>query len=71
MASVKSTLTVEGRGSRKSFSNTKNYTEETINKFYVDWTDTFTDVIAFSPEDESPTKTATSTAKTKSILFIQ
>ena len=62
MPKVTSTLTVRGNGQQNSFSNTKNYTEETVTKFYLDASDGFTDVIAFSPDDESPTKTCTSTA---------
>ena len=69
MANVKTTLTVEGNGNTNSFSNTKNYTEEVVTKFYVDDTDTFTDVIAFSPDDDSPTKTATSTGAPKSFCL--
>ena len=62
MANVKSTLTVEANGTTNSFTNTKQYTEETVTKFYVDATDGFTDLLAFSPDDESPTKTCTATA---------
>ena len=51
MANVKTTLTVAGDGTSNSFSNTKNYTEEIVSKFYVDWSDTFTDLIAFSPDE--------------------
>ena len=40
MANVKTTLTVEGINNTNSFSNTKNYTEEVVTKFYVDYTDT-------------------------------
>ena len=69
MARVKSTLMVEANGTTNTFSNAKNYTEETVTKFYVDGTDTFTDVIAFSPDDESPTKTATSTGAPKSFCL--
>jgi len=69
MANVKTTLTVEGNGNTNSFSNTKNYTEEVVTKFYVDHTDTFTDVIAFSPDDDSPTKTATSTGAPQSFCL--
>ena len=69
MANVKTTLTIAGNGNSNSFSNSKNYTEETVTKFYVDATDTFTDLIAFSPDDESPTKTATSTAAPKSFCI--
>ena len=69
MANVKTTLTIAGNGTSNSFSNSKNYTEETVTKFYVDATDTFTDLIAFSPDDESPTKTATSTAAPKSFCI--
>ena len=69
MANVKTTLTVAGNGTSNSFSNTKTYTEETVTKFYVDATDTFTDLIAFSPDDESPTKTATSTGAPKSFCI--
>ena len=69
MANVKTTLTVEGNGNTNSFSNTKNYTEEVVTKFYVDQTDTFTDIIAFSPDDDSPTKTATSTGAPQSFCL--
>ena len=65
MANVKTTLTVEGINNTNSFSNTKNYTEEVVTKFYVDYTDTFTDIIVFSPDDDSPTKSATSTGAPK------
>ena len=43
MGKVKTTLTVNGEQS-SMFSNTKNYTEETVNKFYVDASDGFTDL---------------------------
>ena len=69
MANVKTTLTIAGNGSTNSFSNSKNYTEETVNKFYIDASDAFTDLIAFSPDDESPTKTSTSTAAPKSFCI--
>jgi len=69
MANVKTTLTIAGDGTSNSFSNSKNYTEETVTKFYVDNTDTFTDLITFSPDDESPTKTSTSTAAPKSFCI--
>ena len=69
MANVKSTLTVEANGTTNSFTNTKNYTEETVNKFYVDATDGFTDLLAFSPDDESPTKTCTATAAPKAFCI--
>ena len=62
MGKVTSRLTITSSGNVSEFSNTKNYTEEVVTKFYVDATHTFTDVIAFSPDDESPSKTATSTA---------
>ena len=45
MANVKTTLTVEGNGTSNSFSNNKNYTEEVVTKFYIDDTDTFTNII--------------------------
>ena len=69
MANVKTTLTVAGSGTSNTFSNTKNYTEEVVTKFYVDNTDAFTDLIIFSPDDESPSKTATSTAAPKSFCI--
>ena len=69
MANVKSTLTVEANGTTNSFTNTKQYTEETVNKFYVDATDGFTDLLAFSPDDESPTKTCTATAAPKAFCI--
>ena len=69
MANVKSTLTVEGDGTRNSFTNTKNYTEETVSKFYIDNSDGFTDLIAFSPDDESPIKTCTLTAAPKAFCI--
>ena len=69
MANVKSTLTVEGNGTTNSFTNTKTYTEETVTKFYVDATDGFTDLLAFSPDDESPTKTCTATAAPKAFCI--
>ena len=47
MANVKTTLTVEGNGNTNSFSNTKNYTEEVVTKYYVDNSDGFTDIIVF------------------------
>ena len=69
MANVKSTLTVEANGTTNSFTNTKQYTEETVTKFYVDATDGFTDLLAFSPDDESPTKTCTATAAPKAFCI--
>ena len=69
MANVKSTLTVEANGTTNSFTNTKQYTEETVNRFYVDATDGFTDLLAFSPDDESPTKTCTATAAPKAFCI--
>ena len=69
MANVKTTLTVAGNGTSNTFSNTKNYTEETVTKFYVDNTEIFTDLIVFSPDDESPAKTATSTGAPKSFCI--
>ncbi len=69
MANVKSTLTVEANGTTNSFTNTKQYTEETVNKFYVDASDGFTDLLAFSPDDESPTKTCTATAAPKAFCI--
>ena len=68
MANVKTTLTIAGENTN-SFSNSKNYTEEVVTKFYVDASDAFTDLIAFSPDDESPTKTATSTAAPQSFCI--
>ena len=69
MANVKTTLTVAGDGTSNSFSNTKNYTEEVVTKFYIDDTDTFTNIIVFSPDDDSPTKTATSTGAPKAFCI--
>ena len=69
MARVKTTLMVEADGTSNTFSNAKNYTEETINKFYVDGTDAFTDLLAFSPDDESPTKTCTATGAPKAFCI--
>ena len=69
MANVKSTLSIESGNRSLSFSNDRRYTEETINKFYVDASDGFTDLIAFSPDDESPTKTCTSTGAPKSFCI--
>ena len=69
MAKVKTTLTVQGNGNTNSFSNTKNYSEEVVTKFYVDSTDTFTDIISFSPDDDSPTKTSTSTGAPQSFCL--
>ena len=69
MANVTTTLTVEADGTRNSFANTKNYTEETVTKFYVDATDGFTDLLAFSPDDESPTKTCTATGAPKAFCI--
>ena len=68
MANVKTTLTIAGENT-SSFSNSKTYTEEVTTKFYVDNTDAFTDLIVFSPDDESPSKTATSTAAPKSFCI--
>ena len=68
MGKVKTTLTVNGEQS-SMFSNTKNYTEETVNKFYVDASDGFTDLLAFSPDDESPTKTCTATGAPKAFCI--
>ena len=69
MANVKTTLTVEGNGNTNSFSNTKNYSEEVVTKYYVDNSDGFTDIIVFSPDDDSPTKTATSTGAPQSFCL--
>ena len=69
MANVKTTLTVAGNGTSNTFSNSKTYTEETVTKFYVDNTEIFTDLIVFSPDDESPAKTATSTGAPKSFCI--
>ena len=66
MAKVKTTLIIEAGGKSTTFTNSKTYTEETVNKFYVDATDGFTDLLAFSPDDESPSKTCTATAAPKS-----
>ena len=68
MANVKTTLTITGENTN-SFSNSRGYTEEVVSKFYVDNTDTFTDLIQFSPDDESPTKTATTTAAPKAFCL--
>ena len=69
MANVKTTLSVTGHEMETSFTNTKQYTEETVSKFYVDATDGFTDLIAFSPDDESPTKTCTATGAPKAFCI--
>ena len=61
MANVKTTLTVEAGATKNSFTNNKNYTEETVTKYYVNNADGFTDLIQFSPDDDSPTKTGIST----------
>ena len=67
--SVKTTLQIVGGGNDSSFSNTKQYTEETATKFYVNAADGFTDLIAFSPDDDSPTKTATATGAPKAFCI--
>lgn len=60
MANVKTTLTLETDGqTTTTFSNTKKYTEETITKFYVNASDSFSDLMQFSPSDDAPTKTST------------
>ncbi len=69
MANVKTTLTITGGSGTNSFSNSRQYTEETVNKFYVDASDGFTDLIAFSPDDESPTKTCTATGAPKAFCI--
>ena len=69
MANVKSTLTVEANGTTNSFTNTKQYAEETVTKFYVDATDGFTDLIQFSPDSDSPTKTGISTGAPKAFCI--
>ena len=69
MANVKTTLSVTGHGTTNSFTNTKQYAEETVTKFYVDATDGFTDLIQFSPDSDSPTKTGISTGAPKAFCI--
>ena len=69
MANVKTTLTVEAGATKNSFTNNKNYTEETVTKYYVNNADGFTDLIQFSPDDDSPTKTGISTGAPKAFCI--